>query len=70
MIRSGRTNKTKPMRHRRPSEIYTKPVRHTEMQPKHRLSANEGSQAVKLREAMIKLQELELQSTELSLIHI
>ena len=64
MIHSGTSKKTKPMRHRRPSEIYSRPLRETEMHSKHKLSANEGSQAVKLREAMVKLQELELQSTE------
>ena len=53
----------KPSRHRKSSEIYSRPKKDTKMS-RHKISPNEGSQAVALREAMIKLQELELQSTE------
>ena len=54
---------SKPSRHRKPSEIYSRKKPATQMH-KHKLSKNEGSQAVALREALVKLQELELQSTE------
>lgn len=53
----------KPSRHRTSSEIYSRPKKETKMS-RHKIAPNEGSQAVALREAMIKLQELELQSTE------
>jgi hypothetical protein len=54
---------TKPSRHRSSKEMYTREKKETQMH-RHKIAPNEGSQAVALREAMIKLQELELQSTE------
>jgi hypothetical protein len=54
-----------PSRRRKKSDLRPKrEIKSTEMHSKHKLSKNEGSQAVALREALVKLQELELQSTE------
>ena len=63
-MRPAHEQKSKPSRHRRPSEIIQKNENKKPKRGYHKMKSNEGSQAVALREALVKLQELELQSTE------